>query len=104
MLDSGATNNFISATTCRDLGLKILKGGIQQNVKLADGKVLKVLGQVNTVVDFGCFQVCLEFEVVQADIPSILGMTFFTQVNPIIMWREKLLRIKCGTRYQTINL
>lgn len=44
MIDSGATNNFMSVSTCNDLGLKYNTNNEFYNVRLADGKTLKVLG------------------------------------------------------------
>jgi predicted aspartyl protease len=53
MIDSGATNNFISKEYCDYLGLSANVSTNCQNVLLADGTVLKVIGSVRTIVDFG---------------------------------------------------
>ena len=52
MIDSGATNNFISKEYCDFLGLSANVSASCQNVRLADGTVLKVIGSVRTIVDF----------------------------------------------------
>ena len=53
MIDSGATNNFISKEYCDYLDLSANVSTSCQNVLLADGTVLKVIGSVRTIVDFG---------------------------------------------------
>lgn len=40
---------------CLDLGLNIDRCNNCANVRLADGKVLKVSGSVRAIVDFGVF-------------------------------------------------
>lgn len=55
MIDSGATNNFLSQEYCNYLNLNVQNTNSCQNVRLADGKVLKVIGSVQTIVDFGVF-------------------------------------------------
>ena len=40
MIDSGATNNFMSVSTCNSLGLNYNTNNVFQNVRLADGKTL----------------------------------------------------------------
>jgi predicted aspartyl protease len=55
MIDSGATNNFISEKLCYDLGLNLERCNNCANVRLADGKVLGVIGSVRVIVDFGVF-------------------------------------------------
>jgi predicted aspartyl protease len=53
MIDSGATNNFLSKEYCDYLGLSVHVPTNCPNVRLADGKVLRVIGSVRTTVDFG---------------------------------------------------
>ena len=53
MIDSGATNNFLSKEYCDYLGLNIYGYNNCSNVRLADGKVLKVIGSTRIIVDFG---------------------------------------------------
>lgn len=40
----------------------------------------------------------LTFEVVDADIPNILGMPFLQQVNPAISWGKKFFSVQRGSR------
>lgn len=96
MIDSGATNNFLSLSDCNYLGLNVDRCSNCQNVRLADGKVLKVVGSVRAIVDFSVFQTSLQFEVIDAEIPAILGIPFLEQVNPIINWKKKLLKVNFG--------
>ena len=53
MIDSGATNNFISKEYCDYFGLSANISTSYENVLLANGTLLKVIGSVRTIVDFG---------------------------------------------------
>ncbi len=44
----------------------------------------------------------MRFEVLDADVPSILGMTFLSQVNPTIDWKLPRMSVKRGSR--TLNI
>jgi hypothetical protein len=43
-------------------------------------------------------------EIVDADIPNILGMPFLSQVNPTICWRTRFMKVRKGTRTVVIPL
>ena len=45
-------------------------------VRLADGKMMKTVGFVETMVVLGPLQCMLRFDVLDAEVPPILGMTF----------------------------
>ena len=81
LLDSGASNNFLSKCDVANLGLE-LKKGTPSSVKLADGNKLKTSSYVEGVVLFGSFQAFLKFEVLDCDCVPILGYTFLQQTNP----------------------
>ena len=104
MLDTGATNIFLSVDDCEKLGGLYKKIGKVEKVCLADGKQLSVFGTASLKCDFGQFQCMLDFEVVNAKIPAILGMTFFNQVNPVVNWRRKLFTLKKGSRVLRVPL
>lgn len=87
----------MSDQQCLELGLNVNRCNNCANVRLADGKVLKVSGSVRAIVDFGVFQTSLQFEVVNAEIPAILGIPFLQQVNPVIDWQKKSLFVNFGT-------
>lgn len=45
------------------------------------------------------------FEVINADIPCILGVPFLEQVNPIIDWKQRLMKVKFGaSKYVNVGL
>ena len=45
----------------------------------------------------------LRFDVLDAEVPPILGMTFLAQVNPVIDWQRSWMRVKCGSRTQLVK-
>ena len=55
MIDSGATSNFTSEQSYYQFGLNLERCNNCANIRLADGKVLGVIGSVRTIVDFGVF-------------------------------------------------
>ncbi len=81
LLDSGASNNFLSRDHAQQLGLE-LQAGKPSSVKLADGKRITTSMFVEGVVNFGPVQSHLKFEILDCDCVPILGYTFLTQMNP----------------------
>jgi hypothetical protein len=45
-------------------------------------------------VCFGSFTYCGKFFVLDAKIPCILGMTFFSNVSPIIDWQRRTVQVR----------
>ncbi len=58
-------------------------------MKLADGKVLLVRGQVLLCVNFGAYQYVGTFFVLTENVPLMLGMTFFSDIAPVVDWQRK---------------
>jgi uncharacterized protein (UPF0261 family) len=55
-------------------------------VRLADGSALSTAGRVVLKVSGGAFTYSGTFIVLEADVPPILGMTFFTDTAPVVDW------------------
>ena len=102
MIDSGASSNFLSRSVVERLGL-VVKREQQQQVSLANNQKLRTVGHLETMVVLGPLQSYLRFEVLDADIPCILGMTFLHQVNPVIDWQRAQMRVKHGSRTTLIQ-
>jgi predicted aspartyl protease len=81
LVDSGATNNFISRRIAEKFGLKITKSS-DIIVKLADGKTVTTQAYATCVVQLGPLSVSLRFELLEANIATILGMPFLETCNP----------------------
>ncbi len=86
LVDSGASNNFVSAQQMKRLGL-VVHEGPRARVRLADGSVLSTSKYAKVVVDFGGVQAFLQFTILDVECPSILGMPFLRCVNPAIDWQ-----------------
>ena len=97
MLDSGATNNFISKELALSLELPIQRDVQFDKVQLADGKTLNVYGVTRTKVVFSTFSCLLDFVILDAAIPNIFGIPFFTQINPIIDWQQHIMSFRFGS-------
>ena len=52
LLDSGASNNFISLSTCVKLNLPLHNRSTVLDIRLANGKVLKSQHYIEQLVDF----------------------------------------------------
>ena len=85
LLDSGATQNFLSADWCKVNNLKF-DSTKHFGIHLADGQEVSSVGKVKCLVDLGPMKTALTFHVLQYDIPCVLGILFLYTVNPTIDW------------------
>lgn len=67
-------------------------------VKLADGQTVTTRAYTTCVVQLGPLFVNLRFEILEADVSTILGMPFLETCNPKIDWRKRTMQIKYKTR------
>ena len=73
-------------------------------MQLADGKKLSVVGFSTITLDFGFFVCDVKVDIIDAKIPSILGMPFLHTYNPTINWNKRTLTILRGGRPLVIKL
>ncbi len=93
LVDSGATNNFMSRATAESFNLKIIPSdGI--TVRLADGQTVQTKAYAVADVRLGELSTSLRFEILSEDIAIILGMPFLEVANPQINWKQKSIKIK----------
>ena len=97
MLDSGASSNFVSESIARDLGLRY-KTLTSRTVRLADGKLIQTVGQVQIPVMFGGYKYHGKFFVLQGEVLLILGMDFLVSVQPQVDWKEHSVVVYIGNR------
>ncbi len=84
LVDSGASNNFISSKLLKVLGIESHVGP-RVRVGLADASVVNTNRFISVLVDFGeGVGSLLRFTVLDVDCPSILGMPFLERMNPSI--------------------
>ncbi len=95
LLDSGASCNFVSQDLLHKLGLDY-DLCISQNVRLADGQQLSTRGKLVLRCQLGPLTYLGTFYVLQARVPLILGMSFFSEVSPIIDWAARTVHVRRG--------
>lgn len=93
LLDSGASCNFASLDLVKSLGLDY-DLCLTQSVRLADKSVVHTCGSVVLNVSFGAFSYAGTFTLLDADVPPILGMSFFREVCPIVDWQQRKVCVK----------
>jgi hypothetical protein len=97
LIDSGATNNFISLKNAQKYNLDITND-VKISVKLADGNIVTTCAYTTCEVKLGEVYVNLRFEILNADVAVILGMPFLEACNPTINWKLKTISIKHKNR------
>ena len=105
LIDSGATGNFISDKVVTTLRLKIVPESEFEQLTLADGSVIKVVGYVQLCLLCGDYQriiMARVFPNLHKEI--ILGMPWLLQENPTIDWTSGIVTIQEDGRILTLPL
>ena len=94
LLDSGATDNFISQALADKL--KVPSHALKRPliVKTADGTILHVEKYTRRFAHFPGFSIRLSFRIAPIAPQVILGLKFLRLLNPHIDWQEDYLRVK----------
>ena len=58
-------------------------------VRLADGKIISTIGKIDLSIMFGPYHYSGPFEVLDCEVPLILGMTFLAKSAPKINFSDK---------------
>ncbi len=83
----------MSKTTANRLGLDTVDSD-QIAVRLADGKTVTTASHTTTAVHLNSLIIELRFELLNAEVTTILGMPFLEAANPQINWKAKSVKIK----------
>ena len=84
MLDTGATNNFVSPAMAEHLGLEVVKS--QSQVKAVNSRAQNIQGTTTFVLEIGTWKQECGFVVLSLDdFDFILGMEFFVQAKAVAM-------------------
>ncbi len=67
-------------------------------MRLAEGKILETVGQVQCRVFFGGYSYLGRFHVLRGDVPLILGMEFLTSAHPHIDFKNKKVVYYVGSK------
>ena len=98
LLNSGASNSFISTEVVQKAALRLLPLKTQVKVRVANGEIITVSHFVRVNASVGTLRTRFFLRVIPTPLPIILGCPFFQFFNPEINWKEKTLRITMGTK------
>ena len=93
LVDSGAADNFISATPVAKL--KIQKEGLASTIGICvgNGEIIQSNYFVAIVIQLGSFRTKAYFKVLNTPIPMVLGYTFLIRHQPVIDWLSREMTI-----------
>ena len=93
LLDSGASDNFISTNMVKHLHLvpKLLRE--PGTLTVANGAQLEITHFIRTHVSVGTLRTRLFFRITDTPLPVVLGLPFLKQYEPIIDWGNRIISI-----------
>ena len=94
LLDSGASDSFVSWDVVRVLGLRQYPLSQRLTVRVANGEALAVTHFVQLSARLGPMPVRLSLRVIKTTIPIVLGYPFLERTQPTIDWKQRVLRIE----------
>ena len=103
LLDSGASDNFISEWLVSHLNLTRYPLPHALRVDMADGSSLSLTSMVRPYLHLGSLKLRLFLKVVPTPFPVILGFPFLNYFNPDIDWRLRQLTLTYGGRPHTVQ-
>ena len=105
LVDSGATECFVSTRVVRDHNMKICKKKEKLKIFLADGSVKNTSQCLrNICVDLGDHVEFLDFFIL--DLPKydvILGKSWLDRWNPVVDWKKNRVTLHVGRRTVVLN-
>ena len=103
LIDSGSTGNYIDARECAARKIKIQKEDQAEELKMADGSMVKTEGQVHITLKCGGYKDVIAAQVFpKMNKPLILGIPCLSKVNPHVDWAQLVVVVK--QNYQWISL
>ena len=89
LVDSGSTGNYIDARECTARRIKIEAEDQSEELKMADGTVVKTEGRVQFVLKCGGYRGQISARVFpNMNKPMILGIPWLSKENPHIDWTQ----------------
>ena len=101
MVDSGATDNFISNEVAETLKCQIRP--LEATATTADGSLLPLTGRVRVRVRLGQCVRHMPFKVAAITEDCILGMPFLAQMEPRIAWRDRQVAVPTWNGWEWIE-
>jgi hypothetical protein len=93
LLDSGASDSFISADVVKILGLMAHPLLQPLTVRVANGEGLSVTHFVSLSGRLGPMPVRLHLRVINTTIPIVLGYPFIAKFQPLVDWKNRRIRV-----------
>ena len=94
LLDSVASDSFVSWDVVRVLGLRQYPLSQRLTVRVANGEALAVTHFVQLSARLGPIPVRLSLRVINTTIPIVFGYPFLARTQPAIDWKQRVLRIE----------
>ena len=94
LLDSGASDSFVSWDVVRVLGLRQYQLSQRLTVRVANGEALAVTHFVQLSARLGPMPVRLPLRVIKTTISFVLGYPFLARTQPTIDRKQRVLRIE----------
>ena len=89
LLDSGATDNFISLEFSEKLPCRSRPLRHPFLVRVANGEILRVDKYLRVQIHFATVSIRMSLRIIPMTVPLILGCPFLLRWNPIIDWRGR---------------
>ena len=102
LLDSGASDSFISAEVVKQSALRLLPLKTPVKVRVANGQLISVSHFVRVTVVIGTLKTRLFLRVIPTPLPIVLGYPFLFFFNPHINWKARTITITVGKREHTV--
>ena len=94
LLDSGASDSFVSLDVVRVLGLRQYPLSQRLTARVANGENLAVTHFVQLSARSGPMPVRLSLVVIKTTLPIVLGYHFLARTQPTIDWKQRVLRVE----------
>ena len=94
LLDSGASDSFVSWDVVRVLGLRQNPLSQRLTVRVANLEALAVTPFVQLSAMLGPMPVRLSLRVIKTTIPIVVGYPFLARTQPTIDWKQRVLIIE----------
>ena len=105
LIDSGSTGNYIDARECTARKLKIEIEEEAEELKMADGSVVKTEGRVHFTLKCGGYKHVIVARVFPGmNKPLILGIPWLRKANPHVDWAQPAVVVKQNHQWVSLPL
>ena len=98
LLDSGASDNFISERLVNHLSLPRHPLHTPLQVQLANGSSVVISNHVRTYINLGGLKIRLLMKVVPTPFPLIFGYAFLSYFKPNINWKTRVITLTYNSK------